>query len=77
MRDSTGKVFSSLIKDVQYVPNLGRRAGCDDHRLFGVFNARDAGHRIVFKEPSDFIQVHDACGRSLQVFLQLHSGLIW
>ena len=23
MRDSTGKVFSSLIKDVQYVPNLG------------------------------------------------------
>jgi hypothetical protein len=31
----------------------------------------------VFEEPSDFIQVHDACGRSLQVFLQLHSGLIW
>ncbi len=62
---------------MQYVPDLGRRAGCDEHFLFGVFKARDVGHRIVFEETSDFIQVHDACGRSLQASLQRHSGLIW
>jgi hypothetical protein len=77
MRDSSGKEFSSLIKDVQYVPDLGRRAGCDEHRLFSVFKARDVGHRIVFEEPFDFIQVHDANGTSLQVPLRRHGGLIW
>lgn len=44
MRDSSGKVFSSLIKDVQYVSDWGRQVGFDEHRLFGVFKARDAGH---------------------------------
>jgi hypothetical protein len=38
-----------------------------------LFKAGDAGHRIVFEEPSNFIQVHDATGRSLQVPLQRHS----
>ena len=77
MRDSFGGVVSSLLKDVQYVPDLGRRAGCDQHRLFNVFKARDAGHRIVFEDPSDYIQVHDASGHSLQVPLRRHGGLIW
>jgi hypothetical protein len=31
----------------------------------------------VFEEPSDFIHVHDASGRSLQVPLRRHGGLIW
>ena len=48
MRDSIGQVVSSLLKDVHHVPDLGRRAGCDEHRLFSVFMAREAGHRIVF-----------------------------
>jgi hypothetical protein len=33
------------------------------------------GHRIVFKDPVDYIQVHDASGRSFQV--RRHGGLIW
>ncbi len=37
MRDMFGQVVSSLLKDVHYVPDLGRRAGCDEHRLFSVF----------------------------------------
>ena len=62
MRDSFGGVVSSLLKDVQNVRDLERRAGCDQHRLFSVFKARDAGHRIVFEGLSDYIQVHDASG---------------
>lgn len=33
-------------------------------------------HRLVFEEPSDFMQVHVSSGRSLQVILQRHSGLM-
>ena len=77
MRDSSGHVVASMLKDVQYVPDLGRRAGCDEHRLFSVFKARDAGHRIVFEDPCDYIQVYDASGRSLQVPLRRYGGLIW
>ena len=40
MRDSFGQVISSLRKDVHYVPDLGRRAGFDEHRFFSVFKAR-------------------------------------
>ena len=40
MRDSFGQVVSSLRKDVHYVSDLGRRAGCDEHRFFSVFKAR-------------------------------------
>jgi hypothetical protein len=56
---------ASLLNDMEYVLDLGRRAGCDEHRLFNVFKARDAGHRIVFEGPCDYIQIYDANGRSL------------
>ena len=29
MRDLSGQVVASLLKDVQYVLDIGRRAGCD------------------------------------------------
>jgi hypothetical protein len=44
MRDLSGQAEASLLRDVQCVPDLGRRAGCDEHRHFSVFKARDAGH---------------------------------
>ncbi len=71
MRDSFGQVVSSLLKDVHYVPDMGRRAGCDEHRLFNVFKAREADHRIVFEEPSDFIHVHDASRCTLPLGLRV------
>lgn len=33
MRGSLRGVVSSLLKDVQYVPDLGGLAGCDEHRI--------------------------------------------
>jgi len=77
MRDLPGQVIESLIKDVQYVPDMGRRADCDEHRLFNVFKARDASYRIVFQNPCDYIQINDARGRNLQVPLRRYGGLIW
>jgi len=66
MRDLSGqRVMASLLKDVQYVLDLGRRAGSDEHCLFSVFKTRDAGHRIVLEDPCDYIQVYDASGPSL------------
>jgi hypothetical protein len=40
MRDLSAQAVASLIKDVQYVPDLGRRADCDEHRISNVFKAR-------------------------------------
>jgi len=45
--------------------------------FLSLFKARDDGHRIVFEDPVDYIQVHDASGRSFQVSLRRHGGLIW
>ncbi len=46
MRDLSGEVVASLLKDVQYIPDLGRRAGCDETHLFCVFKARRPSHRV-------------------------------
>ena len=77
MRDLFGQAVATLLKDAQYVRDLGRRACCDEHRLFSVFKARDVGHRIVLEDLADYIQVHDASGRSFQVSLRRHDGLVW
>ena len=44
--DSSSQVVESYVKDVQYVLDMGQRAGFDKHRLFTVINTRDVGHRI-------------------------------
>ena len=68
----------SFVRDIFlfFFLDLGRREGCDEHRLFGVFKARDAGHRIAFEDPCDYVQAYDANDRSLQVPLRRHDGLI-
>ncbi len=77
MRDLSIQVVASLLKYVQYVLDLGRRAGFDEDQSFSGFKARDAGHRIMFEDPCDYIQVYDANGRILQVPLRRHGVLIW
>ena len=76
---SLGKLFHRYLRMYIMSPIWAgvRAVSCDEHRLFSVFKARQAGHRIVFEDPSDFIHVHDASGRRLQVPLRRHDGLIW